>query len=102
MKILIILKEFKKPCAKFLRVWAENQWGLKFVEKILKFTYKNLNGKIDFLSIFYPIFPDLSHFIQLSKITPFFYNKFLCFGGGGASPLPLRSPLPDRMDERAV
>ena len=42
----IILKEFKKPSGKFLRVWAKNQYELKFLEKILKFTYKNLNGKL--------------------------------------------------------
>ena len=43
-----ILKEIKKPSGKFLRVWAKNQWGLKFVEKILKFTYKTHNGKLIF------------------------------------------------------
>ena len=47
-KSLIILKEFRKPSCKSLRVWARNQWGLKFVEKILKFTYTNLNGKLTF------------------------------------------------------
>ena len=41
-KSLIILKEFKKPSGS-LRVWAKKQWGLKFLEKTLKFTYKNLN-----------------------------------------------------------
>ena len=41
--------------------------------------------KIDFLSNFYPIFPDLCHFIQLYKITPFFYN-FSVSGGGGSFP----------------
>ena len=49
-KYLIILKEIKKPSGKFLHVWAKNQWRLKFFEKILKFTYKNLNGKL----LFYP------------------------------------------------
>ena len=39
--------------------------------------------KIDFLSIFYPSFPDLCHFKQLWKIRPFFYNSFFGFGGGG-------------------
>ena len=38
------------------------------------------------LSIFYPIFQNLCHFIQLSKITPFFYSNFFCFGGGGKLP----------------
>ena len=59
----------------------------------MKFTYKNHNGKLTFYpfsipsSRTYPFFP----LIQLWKITPFFYNKFFGFGGGGrgeASPLP--------------
>ena len=33
-----------------------------------------------FFPIFYPSFEDLCHFMQLGKITPFFYNKFFCFG----------------------
>ena len=57
MKSLLILKEIIKTSGKLLRVWAKNQWRLKFVEKILKFTYKKSQWKIDFLSIFYPIFP---------------------------------------------
>ena len=51
-KWLIILKEIKNPSGKSLRVWAINQWKLKIFEKILKFTYKNLNGKW----IFYPFY----------------------------------------------
>ena len=50
------------------------------------YIYKS-QWKIDFLSIFYPILPDLCHFIQLWKITPFFYNNFFGFVGGGAFPL---------------
>ena len=42
-------------------------------------------------SFFYPIFPELGHFIQLWKITPFFYNNFFGFGGGKLP--PLRAPL---------
>ena len=48
--------------------------------------------EIDFFSIFYPFFPDLCHFIQLWKITPFFYNNFFGFGGGGKLPLPFPPP----------
>ena len=44
-KDLINLKESKKPSDKFLRVWAKNQLGFEIFEKILKFTFKNLNGK---------------------------------------------------------
>ena len=47
-KSLIILKEIKKPTGKFLRVWAKNQLRFEIFEKILKFTYKNLNGKLIF------------------------------------------------------
>ena len=49
-KPLIILKEIKKPSGKYLRVWAKNQLIFEIFEKIWKFTYKNLNGKL----IFYP------------------------------------------------
>ena len=73
MKICIILKEFKNPRAMLLRVWAKNQWGLKFVEKILKFTYKSLNGNFTF-SIFYPIFQELCHVYSSVSVS------------GGASP----------------
>ena len=31
-----------------MRFWAKTQWGLKCVEKTLKFTYKYLNGKLTF------------------------------------------------------
>ena len=51
-KDLIILKESKKPSDKFLRAWAKNQLRFEIFEKTLKFTCKNLNGKL----IFYPFF----------------------------------------------
>ena len=77
-----------------MRVWATNQWGLKFVEKTLKFTYKNLNEKLTYYPFSISSFPDLCHFLQLWKITPFFYNNFSGFGGGGASlSPPLRAPM---------
>ena len=63
-KYLIILTEFMKPRGNLLRVWAKYQWGLKFVEKILKFPYNNLMGKLTF-SIFYAILTDLCHFIEI-------------------------------------
>ena len=49
--------------------------------------------KIDILFIFYPIFQDHCHFIQIWKITAFFYNIFFGFGGWGLPPPPLRAPL---------
>ena len=36
--------------------------------------------EIDFLPIFYPIFQDLCHFLQLWQITPVFYTNFFGFG----------------------
>ena len=69
-KDLIILKESKKPNDRFLRVWAKNQLRFEIFEKILKFTCKNLNGKL----IFYPFFshfPGLFHFIHLCNISKF-------------------------------
>ena len=49
---------------------------------------------MDFLSIFYPIFQDFCHFIQLWKITPFFYNNFFGFWGARKLlPPPMRAPL---------
>ena len=51
-KYLLILKEIKQPSGEFLRVWAKNQLRFEIFEKILKFTYKNLNENL----IFYPFF----------------------------------------------
>ena len=47
-KSLIILKEIKKISGKILRVWAKNQLRFEIHEKILKFTYENLNEKLSF------------------------------------------------------
>ena len=44
---------------------------------------------IDFLPIFYPIFLDLCHFVQLYKITPISTNFSV---SGGYSPFPCRRP----------
>ena len=52
----------------------------------IKIYIQKSQWKIDFLSIFYPIFLDLCHFIQLWKITPFFSNYFFGLWGGGVSP----------------
>ena len=49
-KSLIILKEIKKHSSKFLQILAKTQLRFEIFEKNLKFTYKNLNGKL----IFYP------------------------------------------------
>ena len=44
------IQKSKKPRDKLLRVWAKNQLRFEIFEKISKFTYRNLNGKL----IFYP------------------------------------------------
>ena len=61
--------KFKKVCSKSLRVLAKNQWGLKFVEKILKFTYKNLNGKLTFSPFSIQSFRT---FVKFKKYIPLF------------------------------
>ena len=43
---------------------AKNQIRFEIFEKNFKFTYENLNWKIDFLLVFYPIIQDICHFIQ--------------------------------------
>ena len=90
-KSLIILKEFKKPSAKFLRVWAKNQWGLKFVEKILKFTYKNLNGKLTF-SPFLSHFPGALSFYTALENNTIFLQQIFRFLEGEAPPSPCGLP----------
>ena len=76
-KALIISKEIKKPSDKFLRVWAKNQLRFEIFEKILKFTWKNLNGKL----IFYPFsLPFSWTFVIL--YTSGTYQKFLGWLGG--------------------
>ena len=63
-KSFIILKEIKKPRGKFLRVWAKNQLRFEIFQKILKFTYKNLNGK-EIFTFFSSIFQvHRKHLIQ--------------------------------------
>ena len=47
-KALIILKEIKKTSGKFLCVWAKTQLRFEIYERIFKFTYKILNGKLIF------------------------------------------------------
>ena len=77
-KSLIILKEIKEPSGKFFRVWAKNQLRFEISRKILIYIRKS-QGEIDFLPIFYSIFQDLCHFIQLWKITPFSTTIFFGF-----------------------
>ena len=58
-------------------------------DKILKFFDKNSLEKLNFL--FFIFFENLLLKIELSEITPFFYNNFFGFfwgRGGGISPFP--------------
>ena len=80
-KALIMIKEIKKSIDKFLHVNAKNQLRFQIFEKILKFTCKNLNGKLIFLPIFTSSFHDVCHFIQLRNIP-----KFLEVAWGVVSP----------------
>ena len=66
--------------ADFCAFWLKTNRNWNVFENFEIYIYKS-QRKIHFLSIFYPIFPDLYHFIQLGKITPFFYNIFFGFGG---------------------
>ena len=65
-KSLIILNGIKKTTGKMLRVWAKNQFPLDIFENILKFTYKNLNGKFSF----YPFSLPPSRIFGPSYISP--------------------------------
>ena len=69
-KDLINLKESKKPSDKSLRVLVKTRLIFEIPEKTLKFTCKNLNGKL----IFYPFF---SHFPGLFHLYTFVtYHHF--------------------------
>ena len=93
-KSLIILTENREPSGKYLRVWAKNQLRFEIFEKLLKFKYENLNGKL----IFYPFslrsswtFSTLySSIFQLWKTT-LFSPTF--FGFGGLLPSPSYPPV---------
>ena len=63
-----------------MRLWAKSNCDLKFIERILTFSYKNLNGQIStelwkITSFFYTIISDLgvSHF--LVPLNSFFSFK---------------------------
>ena len=71
------LKEIKKPSGKSLRVWAKNQLRFAIFEKILKFTYKNLKGKL----IFYPFSLPSSRTFVILYTSATYQN--LCGSGRG-------------------
>ena len=68
LKFIIILKEIQKPSGKILRVWAKNKLRFEIFEKVLKFIYTNLNGKL----IFYPFsLPSSRTFVILCTSATF-------------------------------
>ena len=83
-KDLVIFRESKKPSGKFLCGWAKIQLGFEIFEKTLKFTCKNLNGKL----IFSPFFPSsrIFHYLHIWTIPKFFgvaWGWFISPGLGG-------------------
>ena len=85
----IFSKTFNKPCVNFLRVWTKTQIVGKFWENFEIFCWK-FYRKIEFFILFYfyffIFFENLLLKIELSEITPFFYNIF-SVSGGRISPL---------------
>ena len=67
-------------------------------EKILKFFDENSIEKLNFL--FFIFFENLLLKIELSEITPFFYDNFFSVSAGGFPPFPLATAL-DVNDSKA-
>ena len=67
-KSLILLKEINKPSGKFLRVWAKNKLRFEIFRENFKIYIQKSQWKIDFLTIFSPIFQEFCHFIHLWSI----------------------------------
>ena len=85
----IFFKYVNKLCVHFLSVWTKNSNCWEILGKFWNFLIKMLR-KIEFFIFFiFIFFKNLLLKIELSEITPFFYNNFFGFGGGGISPLPL-------------
>ena len=64
----------------------------------MKFFDENSIGKLNFL-FFFIFWENLLQKIDLSEITPFFYNNFFRFRGGGNFP---PSPLATLLEEDAL
>ena len=89
-KSLVNLKEIKKPSDKILLVWAKNQLRFEIFGKILKFTYRNLNGKV----IFYPFSLLSSRTFVILCTSATYQNLWVgwgrsCCSGFGGVPLSL-------------
>ena len=90
----IFFKSVNKLCVNFLRVWTKNPNCWKFWEKFEIFWWK-FYRKIEFFYFLF-FFENLLLKIELSEITPFFYNNFFQFRGnfgGNFPPFPLATPL---------
>ena len=68
-----------------LMTYGQSQINLTEIHKASNKSFKNIVLKISmeswFLPIFYMIFQDLCHFIQLRKISPNFLKRLFGFGG---------------------
>ena len=87
MKIFSNLKEIKKPSSQFLRVWAKNQWRLKFSEKIFKIKYENLNEKLTYYLFSIPSFRTFVILYTSGKLQHFSTTIFSGSGRGKSPPV---------------
>ena len=71
---------------KLLRVWVKRQLDLKFFEKILKFTYENLNGKLNFTHFLSDLPGPFLVYISLENNTTFLQQNFRFRGDLPPSP----------------
>ena len=91
-KILVLAylsKNLTNHALIFCAFGRKTQIVVKFWENFEIFWYKFLRKMeiLFFLFLFFIFFDNLLLKIELSEITPFFYNNFFGFGGGGISPL---------------
>ena len=90
-KSLIIQKEINSPNGKFLRVWAKNYLRFEIFEKILKFTYKQLDGKLIFTDFISDLPGPLSFYTSLENSTFFYYISSVLGEGESSLPFLLRA-----------
>ena len=84
---LIIRKEIKNHSCRLLRRLKTNEhWNI--LRKFLNLHMRISIGNWFFKPIFYSIFQEHCHLVQLWKTRRFFYNNFFGFGGREASPSP--------------
>ena len=86
-KSLIILKEFKKPSRKFLRVWTKYNRDWNLLRKFWNFHIKISIENWLFIAFLSNLPGPLSFYTALENKT-IFCNNFFGFGGGGELPHP--------------